>query len=92
MKIIFYYHANKTHFHKKGFALGLVLRVRVFVTRKRPITNMILHTHIADLKYIENNIKYIENNTWTRGDLKFIFECSTRYLTSERSERVRYRD
>ena len=23
----FYYHANKTHFHKKGFALGLVLRV-----------------------------------------------------------------
>ena len=30
VKIIFYYHANKTHFHKKGFALGLVLRVRVF--------------------------------------------------------------
>ena len=28
----FYYHANKTHiknFHKKGFALGLLLRVRV---------------------------------------------------------------
>ena len=23
--------------------------------------------------------------------MKFIFECSTRYLTSERSERVRYR-
>ena len=35
---------------------------------------------------------YIENNTWARGDIKFIFECSTRYLTSERSERVRYRD
>ena len=34
MKIIFYYHANKTHFHKKGFALGLILRVRVFGTRK----------------------------------------------------------
>ena len=29
VKIIFYYHANKTHFHKKGFALDLVLRVRV---------------------------------------------------------------
>ena len=27
----------KTHFHKKGFALGLVLRVRVFGTRKWPI-------------------------------------------------------
>ena len=33
----FYYHANKTHFHKKGFALGVVLRVRVFGTRKWPI-------------------------------------------------------
>ena len=33
----------------------------------------------------------IEDNTWLRGDMKFIFECSTRYLTSERSERVRYR-
>ena len=29
MKIIFYSHANKTHFHKKGFALSLVLKVRV---------------------------------------------------------------
>ena len=27
MKIIFYSHANKTHFHKIGFALSLVLRV-----------------------------------------------------------------
>ena len=33
----FYYHANKTHFHKKGFTLGLVLGVRVFETRKWPI-------------------------------------------------------
>ena len=29
MKIILYSHANKTHFHKKGFALSLVLKVRV---------------------------------------------------------------
>ena len=33
----------------------------------------------------------IENNTWSRGDMEFIFECSHRYRTSERSERVRYR-
>ena len=32
-KIIFYCHANKTHFRKKGFALSLVLKVRVFRTR-----------------------------------------------------------
>ena len=33
----------------------------------------------------------IEDNTWLRGDMKFIVECSTRYLTSEHSKRVRYR-
>ena len=33
----------------------------------------------------------IEDITWPRVDTNFIFECSTRYLTSERSERVRYR-
>ena len=32
--MVFYFHANKTHFHKKGFALCLVLKVRVFGTRK----------------------------------------------------------
>ena len=36
-------------------------------------------------------LKYIENNTWSHGDMEFIFECSHRYRTSERSERVRYR-
>ena len=33
----------------------------------------------------------IEDITWPRVDMNFIFEWSTRYLTSERSERVRYR-
>ena len=37
MKMIFNYDANKTHFHNKGFALSLVLRVRFFGTRKWPI-------------------------------------------------------
>ena len=32
MKMNFYSHVNKTHFHKKGFALSLVLKVRVLVT------------------------------------------------------------
>ena len=34
MKMIFNYDANKTHFHNKGFALSLVLKVRVFGTPK----------------------------------------------------------
>ena len=37
MEIIFHSHANKFHFHKKGCALGLILKVRVFGTRKWPI-------------------------------------------------------
>ena len=37
MEQIFHSHANKTHFHKKGCALGLILKVRLFGTRKWPI-------------------------------------------------------
>ena len=37
MEIIFHSHANKTLFHKKGCAPSLVLKVRVFGTRKWPI-------------------------------------------------------
>ena len=29
MEMIFHSHANKTHFHKKGYALGLILKVKV---------------------------------------------------------------
>ena len=35
--MIFNYDANITHFHNKGFALSLVLKVRFFGTRKCPI-------------------------------------------------------
>ena len=38
-----------------------------------------------------NRKEYIEDITCPRADMNFIFEWSTRYLTSERSERVRYR-
>ena len=37
MEIIFHFHANKTHFHKKGCAPSLILKVRVLGTRKWPI-------------------------------------------------------
>ena len=39
--MIFYPHANETHFHEKGFALGLVLKVRVFAARKWSLTTII---------------------------------------------------
>ena len=37
MEMIFHSHVSKTHFHKKGCALGLILKLRVFGTRWRPI-------------------------------------------------------
>ena len=37
MEIISHSHANKTHFHKKGCAPSLILKVRVFGTWKWPI-------------------------------------------------------
>ena len=37
MKTIFNSYANKSHFHKKGFALSLVLKVRAFETWKWPV-------------------------------------------------------
>ena len=42
MEMIFHSHANKTHLHKKGCALGLILKVRVFGTRKWPFGLVIL--------------------------------------------------
>ena len=39
MKMIFNYYANISHFHNKGFALSLVLKVRFFGTRKWPIVD-----------------------------------------------------
>ena len=38
MEMIFHSHANKTHFQKKGCALGLILKVRDFGTRSGLLT------------------------------------------------------
>ena len=32
MEMIFHFDANKTHFHEKSCAFGLILKVKVFVT------------------------------------------------------------
>ena len=47
MEIIFHCHASKTHFHKRGCALGLILKVRVFGTQKWPISFKYIPTMIA---------------------------------------------
>ena len=47
MKMFYYCRTNKTHFHKKTFALSLVLKERVLGTRKRPTDehNGLVHTY-----------------------------------------------
>ena len=47
MEIIFHSHANKTHFHKKGCALGIILKVMVFRTRKWPIGHALLSLAVS---------------------------------------------
>ena len=42
-------------------------------------TELLIHHYSYPIK--------IENNTWVRGDMEFLFDCLTRYLTSERFER-----
>ena len=42
-------------------------------------------------KALRKSINYIENNTWSRGDMEFIFECSHRYRTRSLRSLVRYR-
>ena len=40
MKLILYSHANKTHFHNKGFVLSLVFKVRVSGPRKFRVSDI----------------------------------------------------
>ena len=41
MEMIFHSQANESHFYKKGCALGLILIVRVFGTRKWPVAGLV---------------------------------------------------
>ena len=60
--------------------------------KKRPVRGEAVGTLIFYFtKLATSRENYVDNNTWARGDMEFLFECSTRYLTSERSEWVRYR-
>ena len=43
VEMSFNYDANKTHFHNKGFALSLVLKVKLFGPRKWPIVGFPNH-------------------------------------------------
>ena len=44
MKVSFYSHTNDTSFHKKGFSLSLVFKVRVFVTLSVKYVNELIRS------------------------------------------------
>ena len=85
MEIIFHSHANKTNFHKRGCALRLILKVRVFGTWKWPIVisfnehsgmlplNCGLHWLILLIPW--KDCKYIHSRIWFDHFL-LIFEIS----------------
>ena len=52
MEIIFHSHTNKTPFHKKGCELFLILKVRVFGTRKWPINFLYCFLVVVVVEYI----------------------------------------
>ena len=64
VEMIFHSYANKPHFHKKGCALGLILKVKVFGTRKGPIAWAAKNNQEPDLTYSSllspiGNLRYI---------------------------------
>ena len=52
MKMSFYSHANDTHFHKKGFSLSLVFKVRVFVTLSVKYINELIRSEYCSCLFV----------------------------------------
>ena len=71
MKRICYSHEKETHFYKKGFALSLVSKVRVFATQKWPTPSaeglIILVQRTTRIKMIVNSIL---NILWLRKQVE----------------------
>ena len=71
MIMILYYHANKIHFHKKGFVLSLVLEARVFESRKRLF--LIGHQRVraaslrSNFHFLSQVLQEEEEITWERN-------------------------
>lgn len=47
-KLFYFFHLNKTHFHMKGFTLGLIMKMRVSGTLKSCILSQLLGNLIGE--------------------------------------------
>ena len=78
MTLIFYYRANKTHFHRKVFALSLVLKARVLrhlhishnAAYLPPAPPQILHKHC--FQFLLGRLQY-PGEMKNKGYAKFLF-------------------
>ena len=95
MKIIFYFHANKTCFHKNSFALSLVFRViccclhlpqSVNVLSGTPLTNNRKITAVTNLRFprISRCAK------WRHAWAKMATEDPCTHLTDENPSGIRW--
>ena len=71
MITILYSHANKIHFHEKGFVLSLVLKVRVFESRKRLFLIGNQRVRAASFRsnfhFLSQVLQEEEETTWERN-------------------------
>ena len=79
MEIIFNYDANKTHFHNKGFARSLVLKVKLFGTRKWPIRHhqklircLTLHGFLTTLSLLPLLVSHYKHNFHVGANLRAV--------------------
>ena len=92
MKIVFYSHANKTNFHNKSFALSLVLKVRVFGTRKWPIKRgWLIHLLMPFFRLSRTWLtkilpKLYATRFWIIGHFQIIATTETFIMTPARKE------
>jgi len=50
---------------------------------------LFLKRELSRLHLVSKMLYNKQNDTWLLPDMEFLFSCSTRYPTSERSEQVR---
>ena len=77
MKMSFNSHANKTHFHKKGFVLCLVFKVRIFGTLKMTCLTPGFRIFVIPLC----NSKSTFHLFFSSKSLPFVFEYTHRNQT-----------
>ena len=70
---------KKKAFQTIKMSFSLSRKVCIFL---KPIILVKNSKFLSSLLFIEKCLD-IENNTWSRRDMEFIFECSHRYRTSE---------